>query len=282
MATRWIFADFKPLSDKDLRVIEQGLYTDVVLGVSNGDKPWSWKGGQRRRWRASIKDAMSAGLRVHLMPWMRRDKVFIQACMEAIVDLFDEMGLGLDGSILIDAEFHWIHGRTPIEAASELIRELAGERRLGVTGYTKVTSQVGSLLEVCDYGCAQAYGFWQPSNPDHWSRKFGSEPGRPQQRAFRHWSSKPLVMALAAYWLKRGRRQYNGKVYRPMTQREAWVQNLDSAMAPPEGVDAPIAYADWSLKHLHRVGKRTAPERLALARATSELVLSGRRGEILR
>jgi hypothetical protein len=249
----WVFADFKIPSAADLRTIEATRCTDVVLGVANADKPFRLK-GKRADWLRAMASLDGMGVRSHVMPWARRDESFIRAMMAQCLDLADEGGAS---SILLDAEYHWIHGRMDATDAAVLARQLAGDIRLGVTGYTKVQESLDPLLDVCDYGCPQAYAFWRPGG-EHWSHGAGSEPGAPQRRAIREWGHKPMVVALAAYWLARPAR----RGLPPMTQREAWDVSLAAALeADPMGIGV------WSLKWLHKwTGHQ---ERLALVRALS-------------
>jgi len=173
------------------------------------------------------------------------------------------VGLAREGgasSILLDAEYHWIHGRMPARQASALVLELADGHRLGVTGYTHLQETVGALLDVCDYGCPQAYAFWNPQQ-SHWSHGAGSEPGAPQRRATREWGHRPMVMALAAYWLARPAR----RGLPPMTQREAWDVSLAAALEA-----GPLGIGVWSLKWLRKW--RGHEERMTLVRALSEVV----------
>jgi len=238
----YLFADFKALTPGTLDIVKASGVTDVVLGVAGSSKPFRLK-GREDGWIKSIGWLTEAGIGVHLMPWMRRDEVFIRQAFEGMRPLFDT---GHVSSLLLDCEWHWIHGGMPAVEAAELCRDKADGIRLGVTGYTKVQESLDPLLQLCDYGCPQAYGFWSPKE-DHWSHNPGSEPGAPQARAYRNWSDKPIVMGVAAYWLARPAR----RGLPPMSYADAWRANLQAALRPPDGSSLE-GIAIWSLKWLHR------------------------------
>jgi len=241
----WIFADFKLPSDKDLDLIKQLKFTDVVLGVVTEQHSVFTPKYSDARVIAAADKLRTLGVRVHIMAWLRRDRKFIRKCaqwMKAITAATQA------ASGLLDAEKHWHLGAgiSATKAAALVAREFDGMPcSLGVTGLSDLHRTVRPLLDVCDYGLCQAYSIWKPGRTEHWSHSRGTTPKQQQIKSWSSWgagTNKPLVMGLSNYWTRRPSQ--------PETPAMDAHTSMEAALRGATLVGATeIAY--WSLKWLH-------------------------------
>jgi hypothetical protein len=236
----WVFADFKPLNDNDLKLLESLNVTDVVLGLADS-KPSQFKPKfTDEKLRSNVKELRNLNIDPHFMIWIKRHQKFINESCKYLLGIEDEFK---PRSILLDAESHWHEGSIASNTASKLIEDNLTPImcKLGVTGLAVLKPSVKSLLRICDYGLPQAYSIWKPNDSDHWSHSKTTEPGRLQRTALSTWGveDKPIVMGLACYWTARPN----------LGQIESMRIALDTTITLGNNE---VAY--WSLKHLHNSG----------------------------
>ncbi len=136
-----------------------------------------------------------AGIRPHLMSWVKPKADFIHAAADVLVPLCSAAGAT---SLMWDVEEYWTqekadHAQVAHEVLAPAFADLPCP--MGVTGITSLPGKVKPLIAVSDYGCPQAYSFPGKAT-DSWYY-----PGRTQRLAAKFWGAqgKPLVMGLAAY-----------------------------------------------------------------------------------
>ena len=244
----WIFADFKLPGNRDLELIEDLKFTDVVLGVVTEQHPVFTPKYSDAKVIATAHKLRALGVRVHIMAWLRREPGFIRECARWMKAITTETQAA---SGLLDAEKHWHFGTgiSATRAAALVAREFDGMPcSLGVTGLSNLHRTVRPLLDVCDYGLCQAYSIWKPGRAEHWSHSRGTTPKEQQIKAWASWgggADKPLVMGLSNYWARRPLRPGAPA----MDARASLKATLDGASLVGA---TEIAY--WSLKWLHGAG----------------------------
>ena len=248
---RWIFADFKIPSKRDIAQLHRIKATDVVLGLNDQeDKEFRLRWNKNnpklayKRLVAVGKALKDQGFRVHLMPWLRPEKVYSEQCAEIVLNAYKDINAD---SILFDIEVYWNKRGLPRRFDHENWVDKYWRNNwplsgipYGVTSYAILPYPVNALLnepEVCYY-IPQAYSIY--STRMTWTTGSITMPGYMQEKAFNSWAknSRPdqtCIMGIPFYSLRRP----------GMTG----LKSLDIAMK--KCAELGVATAGWSLKHTY-------------------------------
>jgi hypothetical protein len=195
----WVWAlgrTLKPSQTSDWLELYQELgFTDAVFVLNDYgfDSFGTFASPQRvadvcRRYR-------DAGIRPHLMSWVKPSADFINAAADVLVPLCGDAGAV---SLMWDVEEYWTkpsanHAQVAHEVLAPAFADLPCP--MGTTGITALPGKVKPMVEVSDYGVPQAYSFPNKASSSWYY------PGRTQRLANQFWSpfGKPLVMGLASY-----------------------------------------------------------------------------------
>lgn len=137
----------------------------------------------------------AAGLRVHLMTWLRPAKEYIAAAGAVLGPLCRDLGAA---SLMLDLEEPWVDEGVDYEAAAgAVLHAFKGQvPALGVTAIVHHDApELRPVIALCDYVCPQAY-----ATDAAWDRWKATPWGLPRT-AKEKWGGygKPIVMGVAAY-----------------------------------------------------------------------------------
>jgi len=183
----------KSQADDWLTLFREVGFTDVVFCLNDyGFESFDMYASPTRiadvaRWY------QDAGIRTHLMSWIKPDRDFIGAAASTLIPLCERAEVT---SLMWDVEEYWTgdkanHAQVAYEIVAPSFAPLLCP--MGTTGITDIPRTVEPMVAIADYAVPQAYSF--PGRTD-WH-----QPGRTQNLAVEFWRPlhRPLVMGLAAY-----------------------------------------------------------------------------------
>lgn len=92
MDRKWIFADWRLPSERDLRLVQDLGFTDVVLGMVLPREPKFRPSFSTNKIVNAANDLTAIGVRVHIMAWVYRQKTFIKDCADWMVEICTVIG----------------------------------------------------------------------------------------------------------------------------------------------------------------------------------------------
>lgn len=251
MNERWIFADFKLPSERDIRQLHLIKATDVVLGLNDQESKSFKLRWNRNNPRLAAARLVSTGIRlkkegfrVHLMPWLRPNRIYNEQCAEIVLEAYRAIDAD---SILFDVEVYWTKRGLARNFdhegwVDEFWRDLWPLSGIvyGVTSYAIVPRPVVALLNEPEvlYYIPQAYSIYRTKMA--WTMGSITIPGDMQQTAFDSWGKfsrddQRCIMGIPFYSLSRP----------GMTG----LKSLDTTMKKCAELGVPPA--GWSLKHTY-------------------------------
>ena len=272
-----VFADWKPLSKRDIEVLKEIDATDVVLGVCNDRKQFRLNVSEKRILE-DCDEIRAMQAIPHLDSWVSRREGYLRPCLDTMCRLAAKV----EGTAMLNAEGDYIRKPKTADALSpQAGANLVGEYSLdpaqppvGVVSFDIIRNVIKPLIEVIDYWVGEAYSFWKPGPlRSHWSHSSHTFPMYQQQRAWDSWRAAngkcDFVVGLGDYW---GARPKSGAYFPGITDEQslraclAWVRALMDLERAEHEKDDPrtVAIAVWSLKHITGKSKTHAARRRAL------------------
>lgn len=258
----WMFVGWNNLSQAKRREVKNSRTTDVVFGLNFGNDG-NFKHLNKERLIKDVQWCQNNNIRIHLMPWMIRNKDFIVSCYENLQEFLELMEMyHIDiKSVLLDAEKDWFFGDDllDLDDAIKLTKNFKFKLKnknieLGVTSLLKIQEPIKPLAKLCDYVLPQAYSVYFQNKSNHWSHNEVFTPGISQEVAYNSWSkyNNNIVMGLAIY--NEYRPPLNGHRGFPINLSLETSLNVTKSI----GVDR-IAY--WDLNKIIGKGHKTAIRR---------------------
>ena len=249
VGSRWIFADFKVPSKKDIAQLQLMGATDVVLGLNNQEESAFKLRASRNQDKAKAKlikvgrGLKQKGMRVHLMPWLRPTEAYNRECSRVVKELYE--GICAD-SVLFDAEVYFNKkpkGMTHVEFMETIWQSCWADLDMmfGVTSYAMVPKAIRAILgqDRIAYYVPQAYSIYNTKM--EWTTGSTTLPGSMQQAAYDSWrlyakDHQRCVMGIAVYSLKRP--GIDG------------IKNIETCLGKCTN-DLEVPVAIWSLNHTY-------------------------------